>query len=253
MLLETDLHLAYGGRKILDGFRLEISPGEIVGLAGESGSGKSSFALALLGLLRPPAAALSGTLGFRGVDLLSQTEAGWRALRGREIALIPQMPHSALNPALSLETQARLIWRAHASEPWSVGRDRLFALMRGCNLPADEEFLRRLPGQISVGQAQRFVIALAVLHRPSLLIGDELTSSLDNNSRHHVLITVRAVLEDSGAAMLFLSHDLGVMRSFCQSIAVLHEGRLVERQTPENLFRSPRHPFTQRLIALAGA
>ncbi|MEY4200431.1 MAG: hypothetical protein RLZZ265_2171 [Verrucomicrobiota bacterium] len=250
MLLETDLHLSYRDQKILDGFRLTVAPGQIIGLAGESGSGKSSFAHALLGLLKPPAVVMEGTLAFRGENLLLRSESHWRSLRGREIALIPQSPQSALNPALNLETQARLIWQAHSLEPWTAGRERLFSLFQGCNLPASPEFLRRHPGEISVGQAQRVVISLAVLHRPSLLIGDELTSSLDNSSRHHVLTTVRSVLQSTQMAMIFLSHDFAVLRAFCQSIAVLHNGKIVEQQASEDIFQSPQHPFTKRLVEL---
>lgn len=250
MLLETDLELSYGNQKILDGFRLSIAPGEIVGLAGESGSGKSSFANALLGLLKPPAVRITGTMRFRGEELRGRSESQWRAVRGREIALIPQSPQSALNPALTLESQARLIWRAHSNEPWTKGRDRLFSLFSGCNIPATDEFLRRYPAEISVGQAQRVVISIAVLHAPSLLIGDEITSSLDTLSRHHVLQTVKGVLQSTRMAMLFLSHDLTVLRAFCDTIAVLHDGRIVEQQKPAELFHSPQHSFTRRLVDL---
>jgi peptide/nickel transport system ATP-binding protein len=250
MLLETDLTLSYSGKKILDGFRLAVAPGEVVGLAGESGSGKSSFANALLGLLKAPAVTLGGTVVYRGENVLFWSESQWQSLRGREVSLIPQSPQSALNPALSLEKQARLIWQAHTQEPWARGRDRLFSLFSGCNLPVTDEFIRRYPAEISVGQAQRVVISMAVLHGPSLLIADEITSSLDTSSRHHVLTTLKGILQATGTAMVFLSHDLTVLRAFCDSIAVLYEGRIVEHQEAQELFTSPRHVFTRRLVDL---
>jgi ABC-type dipeptide/oligopeptide/nickel transport system ATPase component len=164
--------------------------------------------------------------------------------------LIPQLPQTALNPALTLGEHVRLFWRTHSERPWGEGLARMQGLLAGCNLPGDAAFLGRYPREISVGQAQRFVIALAVLHAPDLVIGDELTSSLDNYSRSQVLGTVRHVQRESGLALLFLSHDLAVMKAFCDEIAVLHEGRIVERQEPAGMFAAPRHPFTRRLVSL---
>lgn len=249
LLIEARVSLRYGAQAVLRDLEMTIAPGATVGLAGESGSGKSSLGQILLGLLRAPAV-VEGSVRFRGEELVGRGEREWRRIRGRRIALIPQLPQTALNPALTLGEHVRLFWKTHSERPWGEGLARMQGLLAGCNLPGDTGFLGRYPRQISVGQAQRFVIALAVLHAPDLVIGDELTSSLDNYSRSQVLETVRHVQRESGLALLFLSHDLAVMRAFCDEIAVLHEGRIVERQDPAGMFAAPRHPFTRRLVAL---
>jgi ABC-type glutathione transport system ATPase component len=251
MLLQAQLDVRYGhAAPVLRGAELAIGEGEIVGLAGQSGSGKSTLALNLLRLERFAGAAASGRLLWRGKDILAEPESQWRRRRGREIALVLQSAESALNPALRLEEQLKLAWRIHSKEPWSgPGKARAAELFAQCALPAGDEFLRRFPSQVSIGQAQRVLIAQALLHKPALLVADEVTSALDMLTSREVLDTLRRLSTASGTAILFVSHDLAAMRALCARIDILHEGRIVESAPTETLFAHPRHEYTRRLLS----
>lgn len=248
-LLETRLSVRYRDTMVLRELALAIEPGEIVGLAGQSGSGKSTLALALLRLLRWKGATAEGSLRLEGRELLQAPEKEWRAIRGRKIALVMQSAESALNPALRLRAQLRLAWEIHAGEWKETGLPRARQLFADCGLPGGEEFLDRLPAQISIGQAQRVLIAMALLHRPALLVADEITSALDMLTQHEVLQTLRAINQTCGTAILFVSHDLLALRSLCSRIAILAAGSIVETQATAALFENPRAPYTQRLLA----
>jgi len=248
-LLETRLSVRYRDMAVLRDLELSIEPGEIVGLAGQSGSGKSTLALALLRLLQWKGAKAEGFLRLEGRDLLDAPEREWRAIRGRRIALVLQSAESALNPALRLRQQLRLAWEIHASDWNSAGFPRAQELLTHCSLPATPEFLDRYPSQISIGQAQRVLIAMALLHRPALLIADEVTSALDLLTQQEVLTTLREVNRAYGTAILFVSHDLLALHSLCSRIAILADGAIVETGRTAELFANPRHPYTRRLLA----
>jgi ABC-type dipeptide/oligopeptide/nickel transport system ATPase component len=244
-LLSTRLFAGYPGRAgVLDGLELEIEPGEIVGLVGESGSGKSTLALALLRLLEFRGGQTRGELRFNGRNLLDLSQREMRAVRGREIALVLQSPLSALNPAMRIGSQLLESWRAHRD-----GSPDLFDLLKMVNLPPEESFLARFPSEVSVGQAQRVLIAMAILHRPPLLIGDESTSALDAVTSSEVLKLFSRLNRQMGMAVLYISHDLLSVASFCHRIAILHEGRIVETNCTEEIFTRPRHPYTQALLS----
>ena len=228
---------------------LEIRRGEVLGLVGQSGSGKSTLAMAILGLLDRKSAQAEGAIEFDGCDLLRLRERELRGLRGRQIALVLQSPLSSLNPALKIRTQFKEAWRAHASgssrglckrDPGGAG-ERESAL--------DEEFLRKYPSQMSVGQAQRVLIAMAVMHRPALLIADEATSALDVITQSEILALFRKLNRSSGMAILYISHDLASVAGICDRIAILHEGQIVETGTTEQVLLNPQHEYTQRLMA----
>ena len=244
MLLEATVTARYGERLVLDGAQLRIHEGEIVALAGESGSGKSTLARCLL---RLEGGALRSSIQFNGREIGCLPERGWRAIRGREIALVLQSATAALNPALTLEAQLRLAWRIHAADGWTAGRERALELFDRCALPANTSFLARYPAQISVGQAQRVLIAMALLHRPRLLIADEVTSALDPITARQVLDTLRDAASEA-TSILFVSHDLAAIRSLCHRVAVLHEGRIVETAETAEFFERPVHPYSQRLV-----
>jgi ABC-type glutathione transport system ATPase component len=167
---------------------------------------------------------LRGQILFGGRDLMACRERDLRRIRGREIALVPQNPLAALNPALRLETQIREAWRAHSAVPWAEAKPPLRALLRRMALPQDDAFLRRYPSQMSVGQAQRVLIAMAVLHQPRLLVADEPSSALDAASRAGILDLFRRLNRDSGTAILYISHDLSAMAELCHRGAVLRPG-----------------------------
>ena len=248
-LLETRLSVRYRDMAVLRDLELSIEPGEILGLAGQSGSGKSTLALALIRLLQWKGASAEGFLRLEGRDLLTAPEREWRAIRGRKIALVLQSAESALNPALRLRQQVRLAWEIHSSD-WNVaGLPRAQELVTHCGLPATNDFLERYPSQISIGQAQRVLIAMALLHRPALLIADEVTSALDLLTQQEVLTTLREVNRAYGTAILFVSHDLLALHSLCSRIAILAEGSIVETRPAEELFSDPRHPYTRRLLS----
>ena len=239
-LLSLDLSVSYRNKPgVLSDVKFEIFPGEVFGLVGESGSGKSTIALAILRLLDARGGSVSGSVRFDGRDLMQCRERELRQLRGRRIALVPQSPLSAFNPALRFEAHFREAWRAHATSSWRSVRPQALELLRRMDLPADDSFLRRYPRQVSVGQAQRILIAMALLHRPALLIADEPTSALDPNSHRGIIELFARLNREFGMAVLFISHDLASVAALCKRAGVLHQGRLVACGPTEVVLERP--------------
>jgi peptide/nickel transport system ATP-binding protein len=232
---------------VLRNVELEMREGEILGLVGESGSGKSTIALALLRLLDHKGGVVTGEILFGGRDLLQLRSGEMRRIRGRELALVLQSPIASLNPALRIGSQIAEAWRAHNPEAklWKARALELFELV---SLPAEEGFLDRYPRQLSVGQAQRVLIAMAILHRPRLLIADESTSALDAITQSEILALFQRLNRELNMAMLFISHDLLSVASLCQRIAILQNGRIVESGSTEQMFREPRTADTRALL-----
>jgi ABC-type glutathione transport system ATPase component len=249
-LLSTQLSVRYARRHpVLHNVRLEIQRGEVLGLVGQSGSGKSTLAMAILGLLDKRHAQAEGTIRFQDSDLFQLSERELRALRGRSVALVLQSPLSSLNPALKIGTQLKEAWRAHASGTSADCLNAIRASLQSVSLPADDEFLRKHPSQMSVGQAQRVLIAMAVMHRPALLIADEATSALDVITQSEILALFRELNRSTGMAILYISHDLASVAGICDRIAILHQGEIVECGTTGQIFANPQHEYTQRLMA----
>jgi len=250
VLLAAHLSVRYGEKPaVLRAVDFEIRRGEVVGLVGQSGSGKSTLAMSILGLLDRKRAKVEGAIKFDDLDLLALRERELRSLRGRKIALVLQSPLSSLNPALKIRTQLKEAWRAHASGPASECDSAIRSALQSVSLPSSEDFLRKHPSQMSVGQAQRVLIAMAVMHRPALLIADEATSALDVITQSEILALFRELNRTSGMAILYISHDLASVAGICDRIAILHEGQIVEAGTTEQVLLSPRHEYTQRLMA----
>lgn len=248
-LLSVSISVSYGKKPpVLRDLTLEIGHGEILGLVGQSGSGKSTLALSVLGLLSKEAK-INGSITFDGKSLLGMRERQMRALRGRSLGLVLQSPLSSLNPALKIRTQLREAWRAHAQGSGEQCNQAMCAALASVSLPSDNEFLSRRPSQLSVGQAQRVLIAMAIIHRPPLILADEATSALDAITQSEILALFAQLNREMGTAILYISHDLPAVAGMCHRVAILHEGTIIEMGTPEQIFRAPQHLYTRRLIS----
>jgi ABC-type glutathione transport system ATPase component len=249
-LLSAHLTVRYTGKQpVLRDVKFEIRSGEVLGLVGQSGSGKSTLAMAILGLLEKKCAHAEGWIQFQNSDLLRLSERELRSLRGRTISLVLQSPLSSLNPALKIRTQLKEGWRAHATGTSADCKNAIQAALRSVSLPDDDDFLRKYPSQMSVGQAQRVLIAMAVMHRPALLIADEATSALDVITQSEILALFRELNRSTGTAILYISHDLASVAGICDRIAILHEGVIAECGATEQIFTQPRHEYTRKLMA----
>ena len=250
ILLSARLSVRYGDKPaVLREVEVEIRRGEILGLVGQSGSGKSTLAMAILGLLDKKRSQADGAIEFEGCDLLKLRERELRALRGRKIALVLQSPLSSLNPALKIRIQLKEAWQAHASGSNAECEAAIHVALESVSLPANDDFLRKYPSQMSVGQAQRVLIAMAVMHRPALLIADEATSALDVITQSEILALFRQLNRTTGTAILYISHDLASVACICDRIAILHQGQIVESGTTRQVLTNPQHEYTQRLMA----
>ncbi len=249
ILLSAKISVRYGNKpEVLRDVQLEIRRGEVLGLIGQSGSGKSTLAMAILGLLDRKRVNTQGSICFADTDLLGLREKNLRELRGQKIALVLQSPLSALNPALRIRTQLREAWRAHASGTTADCDLAIRAALDSVSLPSGDDFLSKHPAQMSVGQAQRVLIAMAVMHRPSLLIADEATSALDVITQSEILALFRELNRTSGMAILYISHDLASVAGICDQVAILHQGQIVESGTTNQILTTPSHDYTRRLI-----
>ena len=250
VLLSARVSVAYGnGPAVLQDVALDLRRGEVLGLIGQSGSGKSTLAMAVLGLLDRKRVKVTGAIEFENRELLMLRENELRGLRGRKIALVLQSPLSSLNPALKIRTQLREAWRAHATGSAADCDAAIRAALESVSLPTSDEFLKKHPSQMSVGQAQRVLIAMAVLHRPALLIADEATSALDVITQAEILALFRELNRSTGMAILYISHDLASVAGICDRIAILHKGKIVESGSAEQVLTQPQHEYTRRLMA----
>ncbi len=245
-----------GVAQILDHVDVAIPRGTIVGIVGESGCGKSTLVRAVLGVLPRAARVVSGRIVYEGEDLLRLGQrALTRRIRGREIAFIPQDPFLALNPLFPVGTQLLEImrWHARAEDGGRAGRDthraRLVDLLRAVQLPDPEAALDRYPHQFSGGQRQRLLIAGALACRPRLLVADEPTSALDVTTQLQILRLLRDLTTRFGLAMLFVTHDFGVVAQLCDEVSVMYAGQTVESGPTAEILARPRHPYTEMLIA----
>lgn len=247
-VLQVQLTAAYGKRAVLRDLAFDLSAGEALGVVGSSGAGKTTLVMALLGLLAFHGGRSTGKVLIQGKNLLRMTEREARRIRGRLIGLIPQSPMTALNPAITLEAHFQAAWRAHESTGNQALRLRLRQSLEEVQLPADDDaFLLRKPGQISVGQAQRVLIALALLHHPSILIADEPTSALDPVTQSEIVKLLQRLTRRHGVAMLYISHDLISVLELCDRLAVLHDGAIAEC-IPVRHLEQATHPATRTLF-----
>jgi peptide/nickel transport system ATP-binding protein len=251
-LLSLSLGVEYAGKRVLEDIALDIAPGEVLGLVGESGSGKSTLALAILRLLYLKRGKAIGRIEFDGRDLMQLNEREMRGLRGCQIGLVLQSPLSSLNPVLRIGTQLSEAWKAHDGGNSALCRTKVHDAMAAVMLPGDDEFLRRFPSQLSVGQAQRVLIAMSILHRPRLLLADEPTSALDVITQAEILSLFRQLNRELGMAVLFISHDLLSVAAICDRIAILHDRHIVECAPTAQVLNQPKHAYTRALLDAIG-
>jgi oligopeptide/dipeptide ABC transporter ATP-binding protein len=235
--------------RAVDGVSFAIQPGEMVGLVGESGCGKSVSALAILGLIRMMNnATVTGRIEFMGRDLLSLPEPDVRAVRGRDMAMIFQDPVTSLNPVLTIERQMTEGIENHLSMSHSEAVQRSIELLEMVGIPKAAERMRDYPHQFSGGMRQRVMIAIAVSCNPKLLLADEPTTALDVTIQAQILRLMKQMAHDYGAAIILITHDLGVVAGMTQRILVMYAGRLVEAASAKEIFAHPHHPYTVGLL-----
>ena len=239
-----------GAIRAVDGLTLAVSPGERVGLVGESGCGKSVTALALLGLVpSPPGRIAGGRVLFDGRDLTALPEAEMRRVRGAGIAMIFQEPMTALNPVFTIGSQMTEVLRRQRRLSAKAARADAIEWLDRVGIPDPGKRLDNYPHELSGGMRQRVMIAMALSCRPKLLIADEPTTALDVTIQAQVLELMRSLTEETGAAMILITHDLGVVAETCQRACVMYTGKLVEDAPVDVLFAAPRHPYTAGLLA----
>ena len=248
-LLEVrDLSVRFGAAEAVRAVSFTIAPGESLGLVGESGSGKSVTSLAVMRLLVPQATA-SGNIRYAGEDLLALDDERMRALRGARISMIFQEPMTALNPVMRIGDQIAEAVLAHRNASRSEAGILAVEAMREVAIPEPERRAREYPHQLSGGMRQRVMIAMALVNRPQLLIADEPTTALDVTIQAQILELLRALRRKHNLAMLFISHDLGVVSQIVDRIAVMYGGRILEIGSVKQIFTDARHPYTRGLLA----
>ena len=227
----------------------DLAPGVTLGLVGESGCGKSVTALAIMGLLPKGSAEVSGHVGFDGDNLLSLTDGAMRDLRGDRLAMIFQEPMTSLNPAYTIGEQIIETLVRHRGLTRNQARDRAIELLRDVRIPSPEQRVDEYPHKLSGGMRQRAMVAIALACDPKLLIADEPTTALDVTIQAQVLDLLRSLKEKTNAAIVLISHDLGVVAEICDEVAVMYAGEIVEHAPVDALFGSPQHPYTIGLLA----
>ena len=246
--LVTEFSTRNGVARAVGGVDLTLREGEIVGLVGESGSGKSVTGFSILGLVDAPGRVASGSVRFRGRELVGLAEADLRELRGRDIAIIFQDPMMTLNPVLRIDTQLVETILAHERVPRAEALDRARRVLEEVGIPAAAERLKAYPHQLSGGMRQRVVIAMALLHRPALIIADEPTTALDVTIQAQIVHLMKRLCRDSGTALLWITHDLAVIDGLADQLYVMYAGRVVEHGPVRQLLQSPAHPYTRGLL-----
>ena len=239
-----------GWSRVVDDVSFAIAPGEVFGLVGESGCGKSTIALQLLGYRHPSLKVESGAVLFKGTAVTGLPRAGLDKLRGDRIAFVPQNPTTALNPGIRIGAQlAEPVVAHHRAETDAATRARMAETLALVGLPADPAFLRRYPHQLSGGQQQRICIAMALACDPDLLVLDEPTTGLDVTTQEQILYLLNQVRARIGLAMLYVTHDLALLSQIADRIGVMYAGHMVEYAPTRDVFQHPKHPYTQGLIA----
>ncbi|MDE2197523.1 MAG: ABC transporter ATP-binding protein [Rhodospirillales bacterium] len=246
--LSTHFTTRAGIVRAVDDISFSVARGQVLGLVGESGSGKSVTGFSILGLIDPPGRIAAGRVLFHGVDLVALEERELRRLRGNRIAMIFQDPMMTLNPVLRIDTQMIETVRAHARVSHAEARTRARDALGMVGIASPEERLSAYPHQFSGGMRQRVAIAIALLHRPDLIIADEPTTALDVTIQAQILAEMQTLSREHGTAMIWITHDLSVVAGLADAIAVMYAGRIVETGSVGDVLDRPLHPYTHGLI-----
>ncbi|WP_051393707.1 ABC transporter ATP-binding protein [Glycomyces arizonensis] len=248
-LLEVeDLRVAFGGATAVDGVDFHVDQGQVVGLVGESGCGKSVTSLAVMGLLPRRGVTVTGKARFEGVDLLSLPRSDMRRRRGSDLAMVFQDPLSSLNPVVKIGTQITEVLERHRGLRGDAAVKEAEQLLDRVGIPDPRRRLGEYPHQLSGGMRQRVLIAIAVACAPRLLIADEPTTALDVTIQAQILELLKDLVDSEGTALLMITHDLGVVAGLCDEVNVLYSGRVVESAPARRLFAEPTHPYTVGLL-----
>ena len=258
VLQVEDLHVHFVSRgldnqlrvaRALNGVSFEVEEGEVLGLVGETGAGKSLTALALLGLLQPPAVVAGGRIRFEGRELAALASGARDHVRGTRLTMIPQSPHTSLDPLKRIGDQLVRMQREHKRVSKADAWRRAGEMLAEVRIPAPEQRLRAWPHELSGGMAQRVLIAMALVNQPRLVIADEPTTGLDVTVQAEVLDTLRELVRAHGMSAIVITHDLGIVAHYCDRVAVMFAGTIVEQGRTRAVFREQRHPYTRALIA----
>ncbi len=247
--LRTSFATRDGVVRAVDGIDFHVDRGEIMGLVGESGCGKSVTSLSIMRLIAPPGQIQAGEVIFDGRDLLTIGTDEMRKIRGNRISMIFQQPQSSLNPVWDVGAQIGEVLRLHRNMSDRASRSRAVELLRMVGIPDPERRVKAYPHEMSGGMAQRVMIAMALACEPELLIADEPTTALDVTIQAQILDLMRNLREETGTAIILITHDLGVVAEMCDRVAVMYAGEIVEQTDTVTLFRDPLHPYTRGLIA----
>jgi peptide/nickel transport system ATP-binding protein len=252
MLAVSDLKISFrtedGIVPAVEGVSFDLAQGEVLGVVGESGSGKTLSFSAVMGLIADPNAIIEGSIRYRGRELLGLPRRDMRKLRGREIAMIFQDPMTALTPVYTIGSQIAEQIMAHERIARRGALSRAAELLAEVNIPNPGEALHRYPHQLSGGMRQRAVIAMALSCNPTLLIADEPTTALDVTVQAQILDLMRRLRRDHGSAIVFITHDMGVIAEIADRVMVMYAGRIVERAAKRDILSEPRHPYTRALL-----
>jgi len=246
--LRTHFHTSAGVVRAVEGVSFALERGEVLGLVGESGCGKSVTSLSIMRLVPPPGRVVAGRVQFEDEELLDKDAEAMRRVRGARIAMVFQEPMTSLNPVFTIGDQIAAAVLAHAGGSRRAAWDRAVEMLDRVQVPSARERARDYPHQLSGGLRQRAMIALALAPGPQLLIADEPTTALDVTIQAQILDLLRRLQAERGMAVLLITHDLGVVAELCHRVAIIYAGRIVEMASVDTIFREPLHPYTRGLL-----